>query len=1490
MSSDGYDFEMDFDSGYLDQVDQIAASHFSSATATSSTPTLQTLPTKGTLKQHSSTRRISNSQQGKFCPTKQPSFSFIRDNLSSSTSTSASESRAAPPSGFHSCFANVPEVIEIDDDDDDFGALDEDDLAGILDVETLFNKDPQAFKRPTTTIQTTLDGLIVEESEAGPSRAPSNVFGRQAAKVKTWDRTAFAETGFRANVGQGKGKKKRRGEEDREDDHEETIEFEQFPAPFVYHELARFTENFPIHPLLLVRPAPPMKLKVDKDAVREWVFPLNRAKRDYQYNIIRNSLFENSLIALPTGLGKTFIAGVIMMNYYRWFPNGKVLFVAPTKPLVAQQIEACRETCGIPPSESVEMTGKIPKTMRIKHWDRKRVFFMTPQTLYNDIASEAFDPLDVVLLVIDEAHRATGDYAYSTVVRYLTAKNPHFRLLALTATPGSDPERVQNVIDNLHISHIEIRDEKSLDLRQYVHEKKVIQTIVSIEGEIEMIRDLLAKVMEKDAKKLSQSNIMHVSDVTTLHPFRCTKARQELRNRPEAQANKWAWSTLTTMGVLARAMGYLLEQSTTMCYKVLKDYTLGVEVDPELEEAFGGAKKKKAEPKKPNQLLANPDFKRLMGELENQRTAHGGRFPSHPKVDKLLAVLLEHFRAAERSSNTSTRVMVFVTFRDCVDEIVELLNGHGPILRATRFVGQGTDKSGKKGIAQKDQIEVIRQFKADKYNVLVATSIGEEGLDIGEVDLIVCYDSQKTPIRMLQRIGRTGRMRNGRIEIFSTQGREEENYNKAQISYKEIQRSIIRGEALELFADVPRLIPDDIKPKCVEKVVEIPSAEDSVEAKGRGKGKRKAKCDVIDDDDGDEDGDKDARPVKKKRKSAVEVPPGAVSGFVTANNLIVKTSSKSKLATTSAFDVPALEDDTEDELIEKVLQEPELKPTLKTKSKSKAQPKSKLKQKQLTTAWNITADDDDDMDGLLTTTKATAGSSKPAKLKSKAKPSSSSAKPKSTSGGFTSAKNLAMEAFQSMKEDDRMDVDRGNDFEDDHAMDAVSPPSIPRKNAGRKHRSDSREPPRSKAKASTPAPLRSSLKVNKVATPIVISSSSDDETLESKSKPHSKSKPQQVERNTIAKAKADKLHSTTAAQRTTTATSLLAELTMSSPPPPAPVRPIIKGSKPKPISNQHSWLLEDGSDDLPADAASAPMQEGERDEFDMAMDDSFSFDEWPPTPALDGKKEIAKTQGMGLGGTPRSAQGGTIVSTRPTARSVRQSLIESPDARMRGAVPRKVREEMPPPSALPLHMSSPVIDLSFPVRGPSRPRFRAAKRDVDVDMDTTGVPSSPGGHAGPSSLATHVTGNRSKAPPKVKRQKALLSRIGNAMFAMEADHSGDEISVGGSDVSDENEYDRSFVTDGDPTQAPEDYDQEAIYRQGLMTQAPAGLAFHSGPVRKGQYTGGASEMVRERERRRRRDIETCSSPGARSSEPDEYELDSFVVEDNDEILELSSER
>jgi len=63
------------------------------------------------------------------------------------------------------------------------------------------------------------------------------------------------------------------------------------------------------------------------------------------------------ILVFVVGLGKTFIAAVVMYNFYRWFPQGKVIFMAPTKPLVHQQIDSCYRVMGIPKDVTAELTG-----------------------------------------------------------------------------------------------------------------------------------------------------------------------------------------------------------------------------------------------------------------------------------------------------------------------------------------------------------------------------------------------------------------------------------------------------------------------------------------------------------------------------------------------------------------------------------------------------------------------------------------------------------------------------------------------------------------------------------------------------------------------------------------------------------------------------------------------------------------------------------------------------------------------------------------------------------------------------------------------------------------------------------------------------------------------------------------------------------------------------------------------------------------------------
>ncbi|KAI6045135.1 hypothetical protein EDC04DRAFT_2638648 [Pisolithus marmoratus] len=697
-----------------------------------------------------------------------------------------------------------------------------------------------------SSLQTTLFGDILQPtpstSRATDARASTkpnsrNPFGEPAPKTKTWDHTAFAKSVADFHDSQ----------------EEQEVEFEQFPAPFI---------------------------SVDLLEGKHWIYPLNQPKRDYQFNIVQRCLFDNTLVALPTGLGKTFIAGVVMLNYYRWFPDGKVVFVAPTKPLVAQQITACHQTCGIPGRDAVELTGNNPRAYRSQMWAEKRVFYMTPQTLINDLITENCDPKDIILLVIDEAHKGTGDYAYAQVVRYMMAKNPHFRVLALTATPGSSQEAMQAIVDSLHISRIEIRDERSLDLREYMHKKEIKQHIIQMNDEIIHFQQLLKTVMEGILKPLVTQGVIEPLDVVKMHPYRALATQQRIgsqRNHP----HKWALTVLSKLGMMARAMGYLMEASVSMCLNCLQEYVT------EKEKDHDGKKGSK------NALKNDATFQKLLSELENHKGRPGG-FGMHPKMETLKLLLMQHFgsrMSEDGETGEDTKAMVFVTYRECVDEIVAMLNEERPLLKATKFVGQGLDKQGRKGFAQKEQLEVIRKFKTGEFNVLVSTSIGEEGLDIGEVDMIVCYDAQKTPIRMLQRVGRTGRKRDGYVHVLLAEIREELNWDKAKDTYGEMQRCIVRGDQLELYADVTRLLPDHVRPQVLEKKMDI-------EEYTREPDNAKTKAEPA------------AKSKKRKRNDDVDrnIPPGATNGFVSVADLLVK----KKKTKSRKFDETLAEDDSTD--------------------------------------------------------------------------------------------------------------------------------------------------------------------------------------------------------------------------------------------------------------------------------------------------------------------------------------------------------------------------------------------------------------------------------------------------------------------------------------------------------------------------------------------------------------------------------------------------
>ena len=566
------------------------------------------------------------------------------------------------------------------------------------------------------------------------------------------------------------------------------------------------------------REEPPTHHQLDREAMKTWVYPTNLGKiRSYQYSIVAGGLFHNTLVALPTGLGKTFIAATIMLNWFRWTVNAQIVFVAPTKPLVAQQVKACFEIAGIPRSATTVLTGATPSGIRAEEWVNKRVFFMTPQTIVNDLKTGICDPKRLVLLVVDEAHRATGAYAYVEVVQFLRRFNTSFRVLALTATPGASIESVQEVIDGLNISRIEIRTEDSLDIREYVYSRKTETVLFDPSDEMVMIMDLFAKALQPLVDKLCGMNAYWGRDPMTLTAYGCNQARQRwMSSDAGRKANFGVRGMVNTIFSLLASLAHGIE--------LLKFHGIG----PFYRKVLAFRNETRDARSKGNkyrkQIDESETFEKMMSRVRTW--INNPDFVGHPKLEYLQTVVLNHFLDAGEgrgaSAPSGTRIMVFAHYRDSAEDIARVLNRNEPMIRPRVFVGQASSK-GSEGMDQKTQLDVIQKFKSGIYNTLVATSIGEEGLDIGEVDLIVCYDASASPIRMLQRMGRTGRKRAGNIVVTLMKGKEENSFAKAKDGYEKMQQEIAAGTRFNFHEEHSyRMVPREIQPVSDKKIVEIP--------------------------------------------------------------------------------------------------------------------------------------------------------------------------------------------------------------------------------------------------------------------------------------------------------------------------------------------------------------------------------------------------------------------------------------------------------------------------------------------------------------------------------------------------------------------------------------------------------------------------------------------------------------------------------------------
>lgn len=538
--------------------------------------------------------------------------------------------------------------------------------------------------------------------------------------------------------------------------------------------------NFP--PTEILRKSTDKYVEADQEKIYTFLYPCDVPRRDYQFQISQLCFKYNTLVCLPTGSGKTFIAAVVIMNFYRWYPNSIIIFCATTRALVEQQIDACNMFTTIPDSDTIALLGTTHSNIRKDLWKTYRVVYATPQTVQNDIKKGRLDPCRISLIIFDEAHHARHRHAYSMITRMVAERNSQFRIIGLSATPGKDIESIQSVVYNLMISKIIYKDSNDPDIKQYQHNTDIEIITVKAGGDEDALTKLMDQSIAYIATPLQKAGFLNVSDVHFLSRGAVYANMEKFKSGPRSGLFFKYMNHFSLLLSLTSMKEKLQKYGPTFLDKALKEFD---------------KKKQTAERKS---LMSYPPFISLIKMTSNAKNT------SHPKLVKLTLILEDYF-----AKNSESRCIVFTNFRDVAKDLESHIK-QIPNVKCSVFTGKAVTNTDE-GLNEKVQQAIVGLFRKGNINLIIATCVAEEGLDIGEVDLIICYDTQSSPLRTVQRMGRTGRKRAGHVIFLMTEGIEEKALNRAVNKSNDIKNLLTNNlSRFNLYnPPIPVLpIPDDI--------------------------------------------------------------------------------------------------------------------------------------------------------------------------------------------------------------------------------------------------------------------------------------------------------------------------------------------------------------------------------------------------------------------------------------------------------------------------------------------------------------------------------------------------------------------------------------------------------------------------------------------------------------------------------------------------------
>ena len=468
--------------------------------------------------------------------------------------------------------------------------------------------------------------------------------------------------------------------------------------------------------------------------------------RRYQQNLAMSVLKKgNTMIIAPTAMGKTVVAALISAERLKNYENSKILILAPSKPLTLQHEKSFKTFLN---TSVVSLTGNDKPDDRKQLWNDNQVICATPQTIESDIISRLYDFKDVSLIIFDECHHAVGSYSYVYLAQKYVQQAKNQLILGLTASPGWEEKKIKEVSHNIYVNEIIIKSEDDPDVAPYFNQIETKWIKVKLTPELQEVKKLMDESLKLRLQTLKKLGIIDSIAKPSKREILVEQSRLQQKIASESMPKKEYFTGISLLTEVINIM-HSKELLETQTLKTLNNY-------------FKRLEKKKT---KASRSLKN-DFKFNKAVMLVRRYIDEGK--DHPKIIRLIQLINQIMK-----EDKTNKIIVFSQFRDTTKTIHEYCNEND--IKSLRFYGQASHDNDK-GLSQKKQIETIEAFKHEDYNVLISTSVAEEGIDIPSVDYVILYEPVPSEIRMIQRKGRTGRKHEGEMFILMTKGTIDESY------------------------------------------------------------------------------------------------------------------------------------------------------------------------------------------------------------------------------------------------------------------------------------------------------------------------------------------------------------------------------------------------------------------------------------------------------------------------------------------------------------------------------------------------------------------------------------------------------------------------------------------------------------------------------------------------------------------------------------------